>query len=136
AGERGDVFDEWLVGKRRRPQYGAFPLTRPSDALSRIGGEGVRGLFEMVSVRSDLPFQFSRTDGFDQLRARHAGNLRLTGGVDVRDPKPVGVRETRRELVHQGLRAGVAMRLEGHEQTTRAEILKRGEHRFDFRRMM
>ncbi len=67
-----------------------------------------------------------------QSLAGHAWNGRLTGGVDIGEYEHIGLVEGAAEFVPEMLRAGVAMRLEEHEQATELTDARRFERGADF----
>src|SRR5216683_5146072 len=68
--------------------------------------------------------------------ARHARDGRFTGGIDVGERKNVGLIEGAAEIVPEVLRAGVAMRLEEHEQAIELATAGRFECRANLDRVM
>src|SRR6185503_14915013 len=112
-----------------------IPGAEKKNDISRPHRSSHRGpqLIQRADKLRGLPFTL---DGRGQKLPADSGNSRLTGCVNLRDPKPVRPPKTDGKFLEQMQRSGEAMRLKGDQQPPDSLGFDGLDRRFNFFRMV
>src|SRR5258708_26858322 len=108
----------------------ACPDGQDGVSGARLAQQVLDAFLHGAEVKSIFVASFE--NGVRKGLAGHAWNGWLTGGVDIGEYEHIGLVEGAAEFVPEMLRAGVAMRLEEHEQAIELADARRFERGADF----